>query len=56
MATEPALAVAAPPAVTGDAQIGLASQLGHARQFMPVLPSILATLADGRERALPERE
>lgn len=29
MATEPALAVAAPPAVTGDAQIGLASQLGR---------------------------
>lgn len=33
----------------------LVSQLGHARQFMPVLPSILASLADGRERPLPER-
>ena len=32
-----------------------AIQLGHARQFMPVLPSILATLADGKPRDLPKR-
>jgi isocitrate dehydrogenase len=32
-----------------------ATRLGHARQFMPVLPSILATFADGKPRDLPER-
>ena len=32
-----------------------AVQLGHARQFMPVLPSILAMFADGKPRDLPKR-
>jgi 3-hydroxyisobutyrate dehydrogenase-like beta-hydroxyacid dehydrogenase len=32
-----------------------AIQLGHARQFMPVLPSILAAFADGKPRDLPKR-
>lgn len=33
----------------------LANQLGHAKQFMPVLPSVLASFADGKPRKLPER-
>jgi len=33
----------------------IANQLGHAKQFMPVLPSVLATFADGKPRKLPER-
>lgn len=33
----------------------IANQLGHAKQFMPVLPSVLAEFADGRPRKLPMR-
>ena len=33
----------------------LANQLGYERQFMPVLPTILANLVDGKNRPLPQR-
>ncbi len=33
----------------------LPNRLGHSRQFMSVLPTILANLSDGGERSLPER-
>lgn len=33
----------------------LANKLGHARQFMPVLPTILANHVDGQDRPLPAR-
>lgn len=33
----------------------IANQLGHSKQFMPVLPSVLASFADGKARELPER-
>lgn len=33
----------------------LANKLGHARQFMPVLPTILANFVDGQDRPLPDR-
>lgn len=33
----------------------IANQLGHAKQFMPVLPSVLASFADGKPRELPKR-
>lgn len=33
----------------------LANQLGHEKQFMPVLSTILANLSDGKDRPLPER-
>lgn len=33
----------------------LANHLGHARQFMPVLPTILANFVDGKNRPLPDR-
>lgn len=34
----------------------LANQLGHERQFMPVLPTILANFVDGQNRPLPQRD
>ena len=33
----------------------LANHLGHERQFMPVLPTILANFVDGQNRPLPDR-
>ena len=33
----------------------LASHLGYEKQFMPVLPTILANFVDGKNRPLPER-
>jgi 3-hydroxyisobutyrate dehydrogenase-like beta-hydroxyacid dehydrogenase len=33
----------------------LANKLGHARQFLPVLPTILANHMDGGKRTLPQR-
>lgn len=33
----------------------MANRLGHSRQFIPVLPTILASFTDGRERPLPRR-
>ena len=33
----------------------LANHLGHQKQFMPVLSTILANLVDGKDRPLPER-
>ncbi|MBK7471018.1 MAG: hypothetical protein IPI73_10755 [Betaproteobacteria bacterium] len=33
----------------------IANQLGHATQFMPVLPTVLASFADGKARELPQR-
>jgi 3-hydroxyisobutyrate dehydrogenase-like beta-hydroxyacid dehydrogenase len=33
----------------------LANQLGHSRQFMPVLSTIIASFTDGKARELPER-
>ena len=33
----------------------LANHLGHQRQFMPVLSTILANLVDGQDRPLPDR-
>jgi len=34
----------------------LANKLGHERQFMPVLPTILANFIDGQNRPLPARD
>jgi len=34
----------------------LANKLGHGRQFMPVLPTVLANHMDGGKRPLPERD
>jgi 3-hydroxyisobutyrate dehydrogenase-like beta-hydroxyacid dehydrogenase len=33
----------------------IANHLGHERQFMPVLPTILANFVDGKNRPLPDR-
>jgi 3-hydroxyisobutyrate dehydrogenase-like beta-hydroxyacid dehydrogenase len=33
----------------------LANHLGHERQFMPVLSTILANFVDGKDRPLPDR-
>ena len=33
----------------------LANKLGYERQFMPVLPTILANFMDGGKRPLPDR-
>jgi 3-hydroxyisobutyrate dehydrogenase-like beta-hydroxyacid dehydrogenase len=43
------------PTEAGSQTYRTAIPLGHARQFMPVLPSILAAFADGKPRDLPKR-